>query len=76
MQRILPNNVPNPNDEEDSELVEYEDIYCISKSKTVNNIVNDNPLPPDDSPLKTVTNEQLDTLKTYMQVKFYLSAIP
>ena len=27
------NNVPNPNDEEDSELVEYEDIYCDSKSK-------------------------------------------
>ena len=76
MQRILPNNDPNPNDAEDSELVEYEDIYCDSKSKTVNNIVNDNSLPPDDSPFKTVANEQLDTLKTSMQVKFYLSAIP
>ena len=74
MQRLLPNNVPNTTDEEDSELVE--DIYCVSKSKTVNNIVNVNPLPPDDSPFKTVTNEQLDTLKTYMQVKFDLSTIP
>ena len=40
------------------------DIYCISKSKTVNDIVNDNPLSPDDSPFKTVAYDQLDTLKT------------
>ena len=58
------NNIPNPNNEEDSELLEYEDIYCNSKSKTVNNIVNDSPLPPDNSPFKTVRDEQLDTLKT------------
>ena len=70
------NNVPNPNDEEDSELVEYEDNYCDSKSKTFYNIVNDNPLPPDNSPFKTVADVQLDTLKTYVQVKFYLSMIP
>ena len=70
------NNVPTPTDEEDLELVEYEDIYCDSKSKTVNNIVNDNPLPPDNSPFNIVADVQLDTLKTYMQVKFYLSMIP
>ena len=74
------NNVTYPNNEEDSELVEYEDIYCDSKSKTINNIVNDDPLPPDNSPptppFKTVADVQLDTLKTYMQVMFYLSTIP
>ena len=70
------NNVPNPNDEEDSELVEYEDIYCDSKSKTVNDIGYDDPLPLDNSPFKTVADVQLDTLKTYMKVKFYLSTIP
>ena len=69
MQKLLPNNVPNTTDEEDWELAEDEDIYCISKSKTVDNIVNDNPLPPDDSPLddspfKTITYDQFDTLKT------------
>ena len=70
------NNVPNPNNEEDLELVEYEDIYCDSKSKTINNMVNNDPLPPDNSPFKPVADVQLDTLKTYMQVKFYLSTIP
>ena len=41
------NNVPTPTDEEDLELVEYEDIYCENKSKTINNMVNDDPPPPD-----------------------------
>ena len=60
------NNVPTPTDEEDLEIVEYEDIYCVSKSKTVNDIVNDDPLPPDNSPFKTVADVKLDTLKTYV----------
>ena len=69
------NNVPTPTDEEDLELVEYEDIYSNSKSKIINNMVNNDPPPPDNSPFKTVTDVQLDTLKTYVQVKLYLSTI-
>ena len=65
------NNVPTPTDEEDLELVEYEDIYCENKSKTINNMVNDDPPPP----FKTVADVQLDTLETYVQVKFYLFTI-
>ena len=58
------NNVPTPTDEEDLELVEYEDIYCENKSKTINNMVNDDPPPP----FKTVADVQLDTLETLGQL--------
>ena len=64
------NNVPTPTNEEDLELVEYEDIYCENKLKTNDNVNNDPP------PLfKTVADVQLDTLETYRQVRLYLSII-
>ena len=65
------NNVPTPTDEEELELVEYKDIYCENKLKTIdNNVINDPP-----PPFKTVTDVQLDTLETYVQVMLYLSTI-
>ena len=65
------NNVPTPTVEEDWELVEYEDIYCENKLKTIDNNVNNDPPPP----FKTVADIQLDTLETYVQVMLYLPTI-
>ena len=65
------NNVPTPTDEEELELVEYEDIYCENKLKTIEyNVISDPP-----PAFKTVADVQLDTLETYVQVKLYLSTI-
>ena len=55
---------PNPTVEEEFEAVLDEDMYCIDDTDTINSVDDESrPL------FRTVENVQLDTMKTYEQVK-------